>query len=94
MNIKGDETLIQGKWEFQNNKVKKDANCVRIEELINNYLIKVATDDSGWDILYQDPNDKRYWELVYLESEMHGGGPPMLRHIENHLEKYNLDSNK
>jgi hypothetical protein len=93
MNIKESETLIQGKWEFKNNKIEKDFNCIRIEELINNHLIKITTDDSGWDTLYQDPNDKRYWELVYLESEMHGGGPPTLRHIKNQLQKYNLDSN-
>ena len=31
--------------------------------------------------LYRDPNDNRLWELIYPQSEMHGGGPPELRNL-------------
>jgi hypothetical protein len=34
---------------------------------------------NGWNALYRDPNDCRYWELTYPEGELHGGGPPQLR---------------
>jgi len=34
-----------------------------------------ATDYNGWDVLYLDPADGRYWERILPSSEMHGGGP-------------------
>ncbi|MCZ6587103.1 MAG: Imm27 family immunity protein [Alphaproteobacteria bacterium] len=66
--------------------------CERIRYLIVNALKKVASTDDGWDVLYVDPNDSRYWELIYAESYMHGGGPPTLRHLSSTAaaEKYNL----
>ena len=42
---------------------------------------KVATDSSGWDILYKDPRDGRFWELTYPDSSFHGGGPPRLENF-------------
>ena len=44
-------------------------------------LIEITTDTSGWDVLYRDPADGRYWELTYPQSHMHGGGPPRLTHL-------------
>ena len=55
-----------------------DDACKRVQWLSQNYLIKVATDYSGWETLYRDPEDDRYWELTYPHSHMHGGGPPSL----------------
>jgi hypothetical protein len=81
MRIDKNETLIIGAWTKKAGKVEADANARRIEALIHGYLRKIGTDDSGWDILYEDPNDGRFWELLYLESESHGGGPPTLRCI-------------
>ena len=69
-----------------------EADNKRIETLIKDYLVKITTDETGWDVLYQDPEDNRYWELTYPESELHGGGAPVLRHlsvVEAH-DKYNI----
>ena len=43
--------------------------------------VKVATDDSGWEILYKEKSSNKYWELTYPNSEMHGGGEPLVTPI-------------
>ena len=78
MSIENQEIALRGSWKFDGKKVLKDSVCERIEYLISNYLKKVASDSSGWNTLYQDPQDNRYWELIYPNSELHGGGPPSL----------------
>lgn len=75
------EKKLIGKWVYDTYSVHKDEVSERIEWLINNQLKQIGTDKSGWDILYIDPNDNRLWELIYPESEMQGGGPPMLNCI-------------
>jgi Immunity protein 27 len=79
--LKANETELTGDWLVQNGRVKGDITCQRIEWLIKHYLRKVAdsSEGGGWETLYQDPNDTRYWERTYPQSEMHGGGPPRLR---------------
>jgi len=49
--------------------------------------------DGGWSRLYLDPVDGRYWELIYPQSEIHGGGPPRLAHISADAAKikYGVD---
>jgi hypothetical protein len=68
-----------------------DAVCDRIAVLLEKYLEKVAT--TGWDTLYRDPQDGRYWEVLYLHGEMHGGGPPSLVQVakDSVREKYGLN---
>lgn len=51
----------------------------RIDQLVETYLVEIGSDASGWCTLYRDPNDGRYWELLYPQSHVHGGGPPTLR---------------
>ena len=70
-NITGHNILVQG------NVVGDDASQ-RIFDLVNGYLIKLGYDQSGWDTLYQDPNDGRLWELIYPQSELQAGGPSSL----------------
>ena len=91
MRIEKHETEIIGKLVLKEGKLVKDANCLRIYDLTENYLRKIVTDDSGWCVLFQDPHDDRYWELVYLESYMQGGGPPSLLNIGNRLDKYKIE---
>ena len=73
------ETELVGQWVQQGTTVIADETCVRIKALTHSYLVKVA--GGGWETLYQDPNDLRYWELDYPQGEMHGGGPPALRFL-------------
>ena len=86
------EKLLIGRWNVEEGMVAEDNVCLRIWELVKSYLTKVATDASGWDVLYLDPADGRYWERILPSSEMHGGGPPTLRNISLEVarRKYRL----
>lgn len=78
MDLSG-ETKIVGKWIVVKGKVVGDANCKKIEKIMSsNILEKMAHTDGGWTTLYRDKTDGHYWEKTYLESHMHGGGPPTL----------------
>ncbi len=81
------ETLIQGKWLFQEGRVVGDESCCRIESLIDGHLIEMARADGGWSTLYEDPNDRRLWERTYPQSGLHGGGPPSLRLVSKEEAK-------
>ena len=90
MKLKPNEIELRGNWEFVGNSMKADNISERIENLISSYLIEISEDESGWNKLYQDPEDERYWELSYPESEMHSGGAPLLKNLSLHeaKEKY------
>lgn len=77
--LKPDETDLRGEWEIFAGNVVADETSERIKILTKQYLEKVA--GGGWETLYRDPEDGRYWELTYPQGEMHGGGPPRLTHI-------------
>jgi len=77
--LKPDETLLIGSWKVDDGKIIADEVCERIEKLVANYLGKVAVDKTGWEILYKDLNDSRYWLLTFPNSFWQGGGPPMLK---------------
>ena len=76
-----EETIIVGGWHLNDTKIEADDNCKRIEWLIKSKLRRIASDESGWDTLFQDTKDGRYWEHYYPQSHMHGGGPPSLKYI-------------
>jgi hypothetical protein len=82
MRLQPNETVLVGAWEFTGGRVKADAIEERIELLVSGLLEKVATTADGWEILYRDPEDGRYWELLFPQSEIQGGGPRTLRHVE------------
>ena len=79
MNIEPQESVITGRWIVVDGDIQRDEACQRIERLTQTYLVRVASDASGWDTLFRDPADDRLWELIYPESDLHGGGPPELR---------------
>jgi len=83
--LRPQETDLTGAWVVQDGRVTADTTGQRIEWLIEHYLSKVADNPStgGWATAYQDPNDGRYWERTYPQSEMHGGGPPRLHVLTN-----------
>lgn len=72
------ETSIICNWIKVGDRIEGDPACERIEFLTYEYLEKIGTDESGWDTLFRDPEDGRYWERIYPSSHMHGGGPPTL----------------
>jgi hypothetical protein len=92
MEIKPEEIEFTSKAFLHNGSLVTDDVFRRINHLTSNYLNKITTDESGWDTLYQDPEDKRYWEKVYLDSGAHGGGLPSLINIslEKAKAKYNF----
>ena len=55
--IENHETKLVGSWKFDGSIVVHDEITKRIELLASSYLRKMAQDASGWDILYQDPQD-------------------------------------
>lgn len=90
--IKPQETKILGGWVRQDGHVTDDENCQRIEYLTKHVLKGVGISDDGWDLLYQDKADGRYWELVYQQSGRLGIGPPSLLVLgpEQARKKYRL----
>ena len=82
MSIEPHETAIVGTWIFRDGKGVSDVACERIETLVKSELTLVAKDKGGWETLFVDTNDGRYWERTFPHSEMHGGGPPLLRVID------------
>jgi hypothetical protein len=79
--IATNETRLTGKWVLSAGRMVEDETCKRITKLVNEYLVNLGDDPSGWETLYRDPKDRRFWELTYPQSEMHGGGPPELRYL-------------
>lgn len=79
--IKSHEIELIGNWLFDGKKVREDDVTKRIKKLTSQYLVKVKSDSSGWISLYIDPNDYRFWLLDYPDSNLQGGGAPILRNI-------------
>jgi hypothetical protein len=96
MNLKPDETDLVGKWVSDGDRVVSDPVETRITRLIEGQLEKIAIgpESGGWEMLYRDPLDGRYWELTYPHSEWHGGGPRRLTIIDAQAAtaKYRLAS--
>ena len=82
-NISKTTSELKGTWKVIDGKIIADSVCERIEQLISSHLSEITRDSSGWDVLYRDPDDGRYWELVYLEGHLPGGGPPTLRFLKD-----------
>lgn len=82
-NLQADEAELVGA-RLVGDKMDIDAQaCARIDWLLNNALkiFGFSEESGGWDKLYRDPADGRFWLLTYPFSEMHGGGPPTLRNL-------------
>jgi hypothetical protein len=62
-------------------KLMRNEPCTRIEQLIANRLVQIADRNHGWTILYQDPIDLTYWELIYPDGEIYGSGPFILTQV-------------
>lgn len=78
MKLRPDELRLRGAWHQADGRVEADATARRIDDLVQEHLVRVASSASGWDVLYRDPDDGRHWELTYPRSGAQGGGPPTL----------------
>lgn len=85
--LEPNETDLVGRWVSVGARVEGDDACKRIKWLVSEKLQKVATDASGWDTLYLDPVDGRFWEITHPQSELHGGGPPRLTQLPSERAK-------
>lgn len=72
--LRAHETRLVGKWYSTADGIVGNDACDRIDDVTENHIRRLSTDSSGWDTLYIDPDDGRYWELLYPQSEMHAGG--------------------
>lgn len=85
--LEPNETEVSGELIFdaENEKMIVSEGTKRIDWLKDNVLKRIGPSEAsgGWRILYQDPGDGRYWELLYLQSELQGGGPPTLRLVSD-----------
>jgi hypothetical protein len=61
-----------------------DGADARILWLVNRRLVHVGTRDGGWEQLYRDPRDGRYWELTFPHGSLHGGGHRQLSRLSSH----------
>jgi len=50
----------------------------KVREFLEANCIEVATDESGWETLYQDKSSKEFWVRTFPDSHLHGGGLPLL----------------
>ena len=72
------EIELLGSITLENGQIRSDVVAERIRWLIAHKLRKLSVASGGWEALYVDPADGRYWELSYPQSEMYGGGPQKL----------------
>lgn len=94
MKLQFNETVLTGSWLLQNNQMHVDKTCKRIEWLIHYclQLIAISPKNGAWETLYLNPDDGQYWERIYPDSELHGGGPPQLMRLTLDIakQKYNF----
>jgi len=88
--LQPNENDLVGKWIEVDGEVDDDATTKRIQWLTSGILEELASANGGWDTLFRDKNDGRYWERTYPHGEMHGGGPPRLARVSEKQarEKY------
>lgn len=82
MPSQNEEILIRGGWERVGDRMVPDASLLRIRDFIATELEKIAECAGGWETLFRNRFDGRFWERFYPLGEMHGGGPESLRRID------------
>jgi len=61
----------------------------KVRNFISIHCVKIATDETGWDTLYQNKENNEYWIRTYPNSEVQGGGHPELKLVSDELAKKN-----
>ncbi len=82
--LRANETELVGAWVETHEGVVGDETCIRVNVLLRDTLQHVADhpEYGAWQSLYRDPGDGRYWERTCPHGDRHGGGPPVIRCIE------------
>ena len=88
-----DERLLVGGWVEHDGRRTLDDVDRRIFWLVSRRLVLRGQANGGWDQLYQDPRDGRFWELTFPEGSLHGGGPRRLECVAALVarEKYGVE---
>jgi hypothetical protein len=73
-----DERQLTGTWIDGAEGGRGDEVDQRIFWLVRHRLRPRATVNGGWDQLFVDPRDGRYWELTFPQGTLYGGGPRQL----------------
>jgi Immunity protein 27 len=74
-----DKSELLGSWVLSDGRMVGDQTSDLIIELTEKRFRRIALAPSGWETLYQDPEDGRFWELHFPYGGMQGGGPAALR---------------
>lgn len=72
------ETLLVGQWLDVGSGIVGDAVEDRIKWLTATRLLAQGVASDGWDWLFRDPRDGRFWELTFPFGSLHGSGPRQL----------------
>ncbi len=62
-----------------------------VASFINLNLVKITSDNTGWETLYFNKATKQYWVQSYQNSESHGGGQPQLQQVSELVAKKKFD---
>ena len=76
-----EERELVGGWVGRDGARTLDDVDRRIFWLVTRRLVPRGIAHGGWEQLYQDQRDGRYWELSFPEGSLHGGGPRRLKCI-------------
>jgi hypothetical protein len=87
-----DESQLVGSWVERDGARTLDDVDRRIFWLVTRRLVQRGIAHAGWEQLYQDPRDDRFWELTFPEGSLHGGGPRRLTCVSGEVAraKYGL----
>ena len=70
----------------------REIEGIEAEKFTQAKCVQVATDDTGWEILYKLVESEEYWLMTYPHSEQHGGGSPILTPVtkQDAYARFNL----
>lgn len=77
--IESDRTEYIGGRYFKDGVMYADEITEFIHRETACHLDQLGADETGWNLLYRDRRDSRYWEMTYPKSYLQGAGPPALR---------------
>jgi hypothetical protein len=72
------ERQLIGRWADGEAGGATDDVDARIFWLVSQRLEPKGFASNGWDALFRDPRDGRYWELTFPQGSLFGGGPRQL----------------